>query len=34
MFQRIDVIVYDVVIDRYPLCVKAGAIVCRGIVVP
>ena len=34
MPQRIDVIVYDVMMDRYLLCVKAGAIVCMGIVVP
>ena len=34
MPQHIDVIVYDVMMDRYLLCVKAGAIVCMGIVVP
>ena len=32
MLQRIDIIVYYVVMDRYPLCAKAGAIVCMRIV--
>ncbi len=34
MLQRIDIIVYHVVTDRYPLCAEAGAIVCMRMVVP